>query len=90
MELGASRAFILRDEAEAALVFSRAHLIGAWSRETLSYVLEARVLGGLWSQTVHETLMQLLCGLKIILTRAWHDRINTKILFKVLLLKVIT
>ena len=57
MEFSVGRAFILRDEAEAALVLSRAQLIGARSGETLSYVLEARVFGRLGSQTVHKSLM---------------------------------
>jgi hypothetical protein len=57
MEFSVGRAFILRDEAEAALVLGRAQLISTRSWETFSYVLEARVFGRLGSQTVHKSLM---------------------------------
>jgi hypothetical protein len=57
MEFSVGRAFILRDEAEAALVLSRAQLISTRSWKTFSYVLEARVFGSLGSQSVHKSLM---------------------------------
>lgn len=89
MELCACRAFILRDEAEAALVFSRAQLIGPWSWETLSCVLKARVLSCLWSQCIHKALMQLLRCLKIILSWSGNYGVDANVLLKILLLEVV-
>ena len=89
MEFGECRAFIFRDEAEAALILGCAQFISTRSREALGDVLKAWVFGSLGSQTVHQSLVKLLSCLQIILTGPWNDRINAQILLDVLPLEML-
>lgn len=90
MELGACGALIFRNEAEAALVLCCGQLIGARSWETPGCILEARVLGSLGPQTVHQALVKLPCAVKVVLSGSGYDGINSHIFLEILFLEVFT
>jgi len=90
VDLGPGATLIFGDVAITVFVLGGRHLVGAWPRETFCYVLEARILGGLRSARVHDSMHLLHAGSVIVPPGPWDRRVSLNIFLDVNFFEMVT